>query len=409
MDHLIGLLLGTEQDWPRAFETLIGRIGPIRGRDGASHRLRTARVSIEPFNLRDRPAHDLVIDRLAYWYYHPREWLKKVALMDDVYLLNSPFTFQSMEKHAAYCAMMRLGLHVPETVLVPYKNPVDHAKWAYTAERYNQPFDLDAVADGIGYPLFMKPYDGGAWVGVSRITGSAALHAAYDQSGERLMHLQQSIEGYEVFTRSLTIGPETMVMKFRPELPMHERYAVEHDFLDATVGDEVVTISRLVNAFFRWEFNSCESLVRDGVVYPIDYANACPDVALTSLHYYFPWAMTALVRWSAFCVVTGRRPGLDLDTARYFAVADDPALGYRDKLTAYRRIADDYLAVDDYREFCDTALPHVPALVAEWVASADFDELLVSTVRATYPPHEHDRFVAHFRGLIDLWKHETAR
>ena len=53
--------------------------------------------------------------------------------MDDVYLLNSPFTFQCMEKHAAYCAMMRLGLHVPETVLVPFKNPPDHAKYAYTA------------------------------------------------------------------------------------------------------------------------------------------------------------------------------------------------------------------------------------------------------------------------------------
>ena len=52
--------------------------------------------------------------------------------MDDVYLLNSPFTFQSMEKHSAYCAMIRLGLNVPETVLVPYKNPVDNARWAYT-------------------------------------------------------------------------------------------------------------------------------------------------------------------------------------------------------------------------------------------------------------------------------------
>ena len=27
-----------------------------------------------------------------------------------------------MEKHAAYCAMMRLGLHIPDTVLVPYKH-----------------------------------------------------------------------------------------------------------------------------------------------------------------------------------------------------------------------------------------------------------------------------------------------
>src|SRR4051794_40198363 len=121
--HLIGLLLGTEEDWPTAFETLIARLGPITDGGGRRHTIETERVTIEPFDLRDRPRHDLVIDRLAYWYYHPREWLKKVALMDDVYLLNSPFTFQSMEKHAAYCAMMRLGLRVPDTVLIPYKNP----------------------------------------------------------------------------------------------------------------------------------------------------------------------------------------------------------------------------------------------------------------------------------------------
>ena len=65
--------------------------------------------------------------------------------------------------------MMRLGLKVPETVLVPYKNPPEHAKYAYTAERYNRAFDLDTVAAQVGFPLFMKPYDGGAWRGVSRI------------------------------------------------------------------------------------------------------------------------------------------------------------------------------------------------------------------------------------------------
>ena len=135
---------------------------------GTRHVFDTERITIEPFSLRDRPRYDLVIDRLAYWYYHPREWLKKVALMDGVYLLNSPFTFQSMEKHAAYCAMMRLGLKVPETVLVPYKNPVDNARYAFTSAKYNKEFDLDAIAERIGYPLFMKPYDGGAWVGVSK-------------------------------------------------------------------------------------------------------------------------------------------------------------------------------------------------------------------------------------------------
>ncbi|GAA0806332.1 ATP-grasp domain-containing protein [Spirilliplanes yamanashiensis] len=402
-DHLIGLLLGAEDDWPRAYEALLRRLGAVTAPDGGKHRVRSVRVSIEPFDLRAKPQHELVIDRLAHWYYHPREWLKKIALMDDVYLLNSPFTFQSMEKHAAYCAMMRLGLKVPPTVLVPYKNPVENSRWAYTAARYNQPFDLDAVAETIGYPLYMKPYDGGAWVGVSKIRNREELHAAYDASGERLMHLQQSVEGFDVFARSLSIGPETMVMKFRPELPMHDRYAVDHSFLTPETGDEVVTISRLVNAFFRWEFNSCESLVRGTEVHPIDYANACPDVAVTSLHYYFPWAMAALLRWTVFCVVTGRRPRLDMDTARYFAIADDPQLSYAEKLAGYRRLADEYFEVDRYQEFCATALAHVDELVLEWVTSTEFDSLLKETVRATYPPHEHDRFLGHFGGLVDAW------
>jgi hypothetical protein len=404
--HLIGLLLGTEEDWPTAFEAIVRRLGAVRGGDGGEHHYDVERITIEPFDLCSRPRYHLVIDRLAYWYYHPREWLKKAALMDDVYLLNSPFTFQSMEKHAAYCAMLRLGLHVPDTVLIPYKNPPDHAKYAYTAEKYNRPFDLDAIAERMGYPLFMKPYDGGAWVGVSMIRDAGELHRAYDESGQRLMHLQKAVTGYDVFARSLSIGAETMVMKFDPDQPMHARYSVDHQFLDAATGEETVTIGRLVNAFFRWEFNSCETLIRDGVVHPIDYANACPDVALTSLHYYFPWAIKALVRWSVFCTATGRRPRYDLTTRRYFDVADRSELSYEEKLREYRRMADEYFQVEEYQQFCAESLGHLDELVLDWVRSADFDRLLVDTVRSTFPPHEQDHFIGHYRGLLGAWVHD---
>jgi hypothetical protein len=405
--HLIGLLLGTEEDWPRAFEEILRRLGPITGPDGTRHVFRTERITIEPFALRDRPRYDLVIDRLAYWYYHPREWLKKVALMDDVYLLNSPFTFQSMEKHAAYCAMLRLGLKVPETVLVPYKNPVDNARYAYTAAKYNKQFDLDAIAEQIGYPLFMKPYDGGAWRGVSKIRDATELHAAYDTSGEMLMHLQKAID-YDVFARSLSIGAETMVMRFQPEKPMHLRYAVDHDFLTPEAGAEVVTIGKLVNAFFRWEFNSCETLVKGGEIYPIDYANACPDVALTSLHYYFPWAIKALVKWSLFALVTRRRPQLDVRTEEFFAVADQPDASYADKLRGYRILADAYFDSERYYDFCAGSLADIDEIMLDWVAGPSFDQLLVDTVKATYPEHEHEQFIAHLRGLLGLWVRDAG-
>src|SRR3954469_5878048 len=354
--HLLGLLLGTEEDWPRAFETLVGRIGPLKGLDGETHHLRTERITIEPFNLRDRPRYALVIDRLAYWYYVPREWLKKAALMNDVYLLNSPFTFQSMEKHAAYCAMIRLGLKVPPTVLVPQKDPPDNARYQYTAARYNRPFDLAAVAEEIGYPLFMKPYDGGQWIGVSRIRDPRELERAYDASGQRIMHLQASVEDFDVFARSLSIGPETMVMKFRPDRPMHDRYEVAHDFLTPEVGEEVLAISRLVNAFSRWEFDSAGCLVRAGDVHPIDYANASPDVALTSLHYYFPWAIRTLVKWSAFCAVTERRMRISQNTRDYFAIGDRDDLTYEEKLEEYRRLVDAFFQVAEYEEFCSAEL-----------------------------------------------------
>jgi hypothetical protein len=407
--HLVGLLLGQEEDWPRAIEGLSGLLGTF-SYAGGSHALDVERVTIAPFNLRDKARHDLVIDRLAYWYYHPREWLKKVALMDDVYLLNSPFTFQAMEKHTAYCALMRLGMKVPDTVLVPYKNPLDNPRWSYTASRYNEPFDLASIAAEMGYPLFMKPFDGGGWRGVSRIRSEQDLWAAYNESGEMLMHLQKSVEPYDVFARALTIGPESMVMRFRPDEPMHNRYAVDHDFLSPDVGLEAVTIAKTVNAFFRWEFNSCEMLIQGDTVLPIDYANACPDVAVTSLHYYFPWAMKSLLKWTAFCVSTGRRARLHVDPTPWFAVADDPDLGYGDKLARYSALADAYFERDRYQEFCAEALPHIDELVASWVTSQEFEDLLMQTIVATYPAHEVDAFAAHFHGLLDLWvrDHQVA-
>ena len=403
MDHLIGLLLGTEEDWPTAFEGIVGRLDPSIVYEGETHTFTTERVTIEPFNLRAVPRHSVVIDRLSHWYYHPREWLKKVALMNGVYLMNNPFTFQSMEKHAAYCAMIRLGLKVPETWLIPYKKPPDNPRFPYTAEKYNRPFELETIAEEIGYPFFMKPFDGGAWVGVTRIKDAEELQRRYDESGERLMHLQSSVEDFEVFSRSLSIGAETMVMRYDPELPLHGRYQVEHGFLAPETGREVVTIGRLINSFFLWEFNSCETLIKDGEVYPIDYANACPDVSLISLHYYFPWAIKALVKWSIFCAVTRRQMQIDQTTKRFYEIGDRTDLSYEEKLEGYGQLADEHFESARYHEFCEKYLSNVDEVVFDFISSDDFDRLLVETVRSTFPTNEHEHFVAHYRGLLGAW------
>lgn len=405
-EHLIGMLLGNEEDWPAAFEELVRRAAVAIDHGGERHTFATERVTIEPFHLRQGARHDIVIDRLAYWYYHPREWLKKVALMDGVYLMNNPFTFQSMEKHSAYCMLLRLGLEVPQTWLIPQKEPVDNERFSYTAEKYNRPFDLSRIAEDLGYPLFMKPFDGGGWRGVSRVTDQHTLTEAYDESGRELMHLQEAID-YDVFARTLTIGAEHRTLRYDPSQPMHGRYTVEHEFLDARAGREVDTVSRMVNAIFRWEFNSCECLVADGVVHPIDYANACPDIALTSLHYYFPWAITALAKWSMYCTVAGRRMRVTMDLDPWFEIADSTE-DHDERMARYRELADRELDADRYAEFVDDHLSHLDEVMWEYVDGQDFDDLLVRTVHSTFPAHEHDEFVAHYRGLLGMWRDDAA-
>lgn len=401
--HLIGMLLGTEEDWPTAFENLMGRYSPKITFKGETHEFSTERITIEPFDLRAVPRYSLVIDRLAHWYYVPREWCKKAALMNDVYLLNNPFTFQAMEKHSAYCAMMRLGLKVPDTWMIPFKKPVENERFPYTAAKYNQPFNLEDVAHQIGYPFYMKPFDGGAWVGVTRISNDEELNRRYDESGERLMHLQKSVEDFDAFARSLSIGAETMVMNYKPDRPLHDRYQIDHGFLSPEMGAEAVTINRLVNAFFRWEFNSCEMIIKDEQAYPIDYANACPDVSLISLHYYFPWAIKTLVKWSIFCTVTDRPMAIDQDTHRYFAIGDRKDLTYEEKLDEYLALANEFFQVAEYHEFCHEHLSDMDDAMYDYITSDDFDRLLVTTIKDAFPSHEHEKFIAHYRGMMAAW------
>lgn len=406
-EHLIGLMLGAEDDWPTAFEALL-RGAKLDFKDGGErHTFTTERVTVEPFDLRYKPRFGLVIDRAAWWYTVPREWLKKIAVMDDVYLLNNPFTFQSMEKHSAYCAMMRLGLNVPETWLLPQKVGPTNERWQKTAERYNKLFDMDAIAQKIGYPLYMKPFDGGGWRGVSRVDNRNDLHKAYDASGQSLMHIQKGLADYDHFVRSLTIGPQTRIMRYRPERPMHDRYEETTEFLDEKLEDEILMISRLINAYFRWEFNSCETIVKDGVAFPIDYANACPDVAITSLHVHFPWAMTSLLKWAVFCAATKRQMKLDLDQRRYFAISDKPGT-FDQKLKQYFKLTQEYFDTDRFETFCDKHLSHVEEVAHEYFGSKAFDDLLIRSIAETFPPNERDHFAGRYRLAFLEWsQHHT--
>ena len=280
----IGLSLGADICWPICYEHILNKLDLALPIDGDIVNFEVERVTIEPFDLRQPCRYDLVIDRLTHWLHSSREWIKKSVIMDGLYVFNNPWSVQSMEKATTYAAMMHLGLPVPDTWLVPPKEYEPTGDLQPTLTRYARLFDLRDIGDKLGYPLFMKPYDGGAWVGVTKIEDEQQLRSAYEGSGKRLMHVQRAVDPFDLFVCIIGIGPQVRIVRYDPSATLHDRYKVDFDFVDGEAYSLLRDMTLTINSFFGWAFNSCECLRQGGQFYPIDFANPCPDSQDTSLH-----------------------------------------------------------------------------------------------------------------------------
>ena len=370
-------------------------------------RFAVERLTIEPFSLREPTRYDLIFDRISHWYVPTREFMKKAIVFDDTYVLNNPWSIQSMEKHTTYAAMMRLGFPVPETWMVPPKSYEPKDDLDVTLRRYARLFDLGEVGCKVGYPLFMKPYDGGAWVGVSKIDDEAALRAAYEKSGTRVMHLQKAVAPFDLFVRGLGFGPQFTALRYDASQPLHARYVAGPAGLSADDFALMRDMTLTINAFFGWDFNSCEALRQDGVYRPIDFANACPDSQVTSLHYHFPWLVKAYVRWALYCAATKRKKRASLDWQPFFDVAATDA-PFREKLREYGQIARKRFDEDRFLEFCRRHLKHFDEIAWDFFGTDEARAAVKAKVAALFPAHEVEEFTGYFWQKIQDWRKDDA-
>ncbi len=399
----IGLSLGADICWPACYEQILGKLQLAIPHQGNTVAVEVERVSIEPFDLRQPCEYDMVLDRLTHWYHTSREWLKKSILMDNLYVLNNPWAVQSMEKHTSYAAMMQLGMPIPETWLIPPKSYEPAADLAPTLKAYARLFDLGAIGKQIGYPLFMKPFDGGGWRAVTRIKDEAALRKNYDESGKAIMHLQAAVEPFDSFVRCIGLGPQTHLVKYNPDAPLHDRYTQEQNFVSDDEAQLLRDTTLTINAFFGWDFNSCEALRKEGTWFPIDFANPCPDSQVTSLHRHFPWLVKANLKWSIFVAVTKKKFRKTLDWDPFYAIAAKD-LPYREKLAGYAKIANERFETAAFEEFCAKHLPHLDEVAWEFFGTQAAKDAFRAKVTALYPKHEIEQFTELFWNRVQAWR-----
>jgi hypothetical protein len=222
------------------------------------------------------------------------------------------------------------------------------------------------------------------------------------------MQVQKAVHPYDLFVRCIGVGPQTRILKYDASAPLHARYRVEKPEITEAEASLVRDMTLTINTFFGWDFNSCEALRQGSEFLPIDFANACPDSQVTSLHYHHPWLVKALVKWTLFCAATKRRVRHGHDWEPYFEVARRAA-PFRERLAAYAAIARKRLDADRFEEFAAKHLARVDEVAFEFYGTAVAKEAIRAKVAALFPKHEVEEFTERFWAAVQRWRDEEGR
>jgi len=145
------------------------------------------------------------------------------------------------------------------------------------------PMNWDDIFHYVGFPAFLKPFDGGGWKDVYKVDSPTEFFEAYDQSRDLCMTLQRAVKFQEYF-RCYVVGREHVhVMHYNPRAPHHERYVNNPPPVDPALWDRVHRDALTVCRALGYDLNTVEFACEDGIPYAIDFMNPAPDADVYSV------------------------------------------------------------------------------------------------------------------------------
>ena len=283
----VGLLVGRERTFP---VSLIESINERGGGEVVAEFVKVGGVRHDA-----GVGYDLIIDRISHEVPFYRAFLKRAALEGTV-VINNPFWWSADDKFFNFSLATKLGVAIPRTVLLPQKNYIA----GITGESLRNlefPLDWQAIADYVGFPAIIKPFDGGGWKNVSRVDSLEELWKVYDTTDTLCMTLQEMID-WDQFVRCYCIGQEdVLIMPYDPRKAYlsGEQYVHDPGYLSgelaARVAQDVLTLNRALG----YDINTVEFAIKDDVPYAIDFMNPAPDAELASVgEFYHNWLTKAV-------------------------------------------------------------------------------------------------------------------
>jgi glutathione synthase/RimK-type ligase-like ATP-grasp enzyme len=295
----IAVLFGQERAFPLA---LVDRINRSGAEGVVAEPAKIGGVSLD-----GNRRYDLILDRISQDIPFYRAALKRFAAQGTI-VVNNPFWWSADDKFFNNVVARSLAVAVPKTVLLPSKeHPPDTTSESMSNLEF--PLDWDEIFSYIGFPAFFKPYSGGGWKSVYRVTNPDEFFAAYRDTGQHVMTLQEEIV-FEQYFRCYAIGRKYVrIMRYDPRAPFHERYVRSPEATDPGLEERIHgDIVKLTNAL-GYDFDTLEFAVRDGIPYAIDFLNPSPDADPGSVgQENYDWVLENAAKWLVERVGEGPEP-----------------------------------------------------------------------------------------------------
>ncbi|HSE98068.1 MAG TPA: hypothetical protein VLD57_07325 [Blastocatellia bacterium] len=301
----VGLLVGRERSFPDAL------IQEVNSRDSG--------VEAEYIKIGEIPSgatcpYKVIVDRISHEVVFYQPYLK-AATLAGVFVINNPFWRIADDKFFGTALLERLGVAVPRTLILPSKDYPDSII-SESLSNLKAPLDWDEIAAYSGMPAILKPHWGGGWKDVHRVNNVDELLAAYNQSGQLCMMLQEFIN-WQQYVRCICIGKkDVLVTNWDPRRPHFERYRNVDQQIEPGLADRIRSDAVKINEALGYDMNTVEFAIRDGIPYAIDFTNSAPDFDISSLtEAHFPWVVKAMADFVIACAhrPAGERPSMRWD------------------------------------------------------------------------------------------------
>ncbi len=263
----IGILFGQENTYPQAF---VDRVNSKKPEDIVAEAVRIDKV-IQA----ETDAYAVIIDRISQDVPFYRAYLKNAALGGTA-VINNPFWWTADDKFFNNGLAEKIGVAVPRSVLLPSnQNPPNTDSNSMRNLAY--PLDWESIFDYVGFPAYLKPYSGGGWRNVYRVSNPEEFYDHYNQTGDLVMMLQEEIVFSDYFRCYSIDRKDVRIMPYEPRNPAHLRYVTAPSPDSVKLMDEMKTAVLELNKALGYDFNTVELAIREGVPYAIDFCNPAPD------------------------------------------------------------------------------------------------------------------------------------